>query len=141
MNIMISKGKLTCVRVIGCSAPLCPELNSADGIWYPDELICMRRCYASLKWVRKQKKIAKKATYRDFYFSKNDIEQIKRITTKTKGRNPDKDITQCSTQNHPEFSKKMPPNKGDMGATMPPTTNLPTCSSTHSKTPIRPPKK
>ena len=118
---MISEHKMTCAKFPDCSASLCPEMNTADGIWYPDEDVCMRRCYASLKWIRKQKKIAKKTIYRDFYFSKNDIEQIKRITTKTKGRNPDKDITQCPTQNYPEFNEKTIANRGICAAATPST--------------------
>lgn len=93
----------SCSRSQICSAPLCPESNNIHKlksqnqtnnilyIWYPDEEICRCRKYSNIKWIKKQKKIQKKTVYRDFYFTIDDIEKIRRVTNKTKGQNPDSD--------------------------------------------------
>ncbi len=120
-----------------CNAPFCPERNNVDGIWFPSEAICRRKCFASMKLIKNQKKINKKSIYRDFFFTWTDLENIKRVTTKTKGRNPDKDITQCTTQNYPEFNKKTLAKVGVSDITGPQTSNYITDNQNPVKTPIR----
>ena len=46
-----------------CSAPLCPldAVSLENGIWYPDEEICVNREFNSLDAIKNQKKIAKRA--------------------------------------------------------------------------------
>lgn len=88
---MRNKNIISCPQYQKCNAPLCPEINNPDGIWYPDEPICRSHKFSALNWIRKQRKIAKKAIYRDFYFTKADLEAIIRVTIKTKGQNPDSD--------------------------------------------------
>jgi hypothetical protein len=85
----MDKNKNTCHSFQKCSAPLCPELNNPDNIWYPDEEICRCRKYSCLSWIKKQRKIAKKTVNRDFYFTKDDLDRIRRVTQNTKGQNPD----------------------------------------------------
>ena len=49
-----------CTLFESCLAPLCPlDPSSLKGIWYPDEEICHSRTYASLPWVRGQRKIGR----------------------------------------------------------------------------------
>ena len=52
-----------------CEAPLCPldEKHLKIGIWYPNEEIC--RLKKSPGWIKRQKKVAKKAKDRNKYFT------------------------------------------------------------------------
>jgi len=52
-----------------CGAPLCPlDPESLEhGIWFPDDPVCRRR--PAPDWVKAQKKIKRKATCRDCYFT------------------------------------------------------------------------
>jgi len=108
-----------------------------DTIWYPDEGICRLRRFATLTCVRRQKEIQRRTEYRDFYFTKSDLEKIRRITNKCKGRNPDKDITQCHTQNTPEFNKKHLDKVGVFNTTTTLTSSAITDDQNPVKTPIR----
>jgi hypothetical protein len=104
--MMSSENIKPCNYILKCIAPFCPEIKSVNGVWYPAEAICKRRFHSSLKWIKKQRRIARKSIYRDFYFSQDDLERIQRVTRKTMGRNPDKDNPRYPTQNHPEFTEK-----------------------------------
>ena len=49
-----------CTLFESCFAPLCPlDPASLKGIWYADEEICRSRTYASLPWIRGQRKIGR----------------------------------------------------------------------------------
>jgi hypothetical protein len=49
-----------CTLFESCLAPLCPlDRSSLKGIWYPDEEVCRSRTYASLPWIRGQRKIGR----------------------------------------------------------------------------------
>jgi hypothetical protein len=53
-------GQMDCKYFDGCSAPLCPnDAGIADRVWFPDEDIC--RLADVPEWVKRQRKIAKKA--------------------------------------------------------------------------------
>jgi hypothetical protein len=112
-----------CNYILKCIAPFCPEIKSVNGVWYPTEAICKRRFHSSLKWIKKQRRIARKSIYRDFYFSQDDLERIQRVTRKTMGRNPDKDNPRYPTQNHPEFNEKTLDKVGVSDTTTPLTGN------------------
>ena len=50
----------TCALFESCVAPLCPlDAASLKGVWYADEEICRSRTYASLAWIRGQRKIGR----------------------------------------------------------------------------------
>jgi hypothetical protein len=91
---MINENQKVCRHFQNCDASICPEQNPDETIWFPDESVCRSKHYATLKWVKKQKKIAKKTIYRDRFFTWTDLENIKRVSIKTKGRDPDKDLPQ-----------------------------------------------
>ena len=81
-----------CPKFDVCNAPLCPmdEESLSHGIWYPDEEICKRKAFANMDWIKRQKKIAKKAKRMDRYFT---FEMLKRncvITKGIEGLDPDK---------------------------------------------------
>ena len=79
-----------CPKFEGCSAPLCPLETGKDGIWYTDEEICNRKEYQKLKWIKKQKQIAKiKNISPDYYFTIPMLESIKRLSKSIEGINPD----------------------------------------------------
>ena len=126
-----------CRHFQNCDASICPENNSDSSIWFPGDEICKRKCHASIRQVKIQKRISGKTIFRDFFFTWTDLENIKRVTTKTKGRNPDKDITQCTTQNYPEFNKKTLAKVGVSDITGPQTSNYITDNQNPVKTPIR----
>jgi len=120
----IDNNKKQCHYFLQCSAVLCPQLNSNDGVWYPDEHVCRRRCYTTtLKWIRKQRKITRKTIFRDFFFTTSSLEKIRRVTKKTMGRNPDKNNPRYPTQNHPEFNEKTLDKVGVSDTTTPLTGN------------------
>lgn len=80
-----------CKRYDGCSAPLCPmDENSLEcSIWYPGEEICQLQAYCHETWIRNQKKIARKARNKDFYFNLEMLSQNCIITVATEGLDPD----------------------------------------------------
>ena len=81
-----------CPKFNTCNAPLCPldKKSIEHGIWYPDEEVCSKRL--GIDWVRKQKKIARKTKFKEGYFTVESIKNLKRISNKTKGEDPDKNI-------------------------------------------------
>lgn len=81
-----------------CSAPMCPLENNlnpnwdnphAHAIWYPDEEICRRQPVP--RWVKRQKKIAKKCKLENmvFYFNLIMLKQNPTIAMGIKGLDPD----------------------------------------------------
>ena len=78
-----------CKHFDECGAPICPldEDSMKDAIWYPDEEICR---YGRLAWVKRQRKISRKARNKDFYFTYEMLCRNCRITTATEGLDPDK---------------------------------------------------
>ncbi len=80
---------MNCRYFVKCNAPFCPlDRESLDGVWYPGEEICRRRDFANLDWIRRQKKIAKRA--QQGYFT---IQMLKRdcvIRKGIKGLDPDR---------------------------------------------------
>ena len=90
--LMERASKKLCRNYESCASSICPFENTYDSIWYPDEEICNRRRCDLPEWIRKQRRIKRKAISRDRYYLKDDIEQIGRVSVKTKGRNPDRDI-------------------------------------------------
>jgi len=129
--------KKSCYTYPNCNAPICPDINMDDCVWFPHEEICRSRRYSLFKWIKKQRKISKKTIYLDRYFAKNDIERIKRVTKKTKGKNPDKDIAQRSIQNYPSFNQKTSSNKGVYDITTTPTCDLLTDNKNSVTPPLR----
>jgi len=80
-----------CPRFEQCSAPLCPldEKGSLPGVWYPDEEICKKT--PAPKWVRRQRKIAKKTGNKDTYFTYEMLSRDCKIAKGIVGLDPDKD--------------------------------------------------
>jgi len=78
-----------CIYFDECSAPLCPLSDESlqYGTWFPDEEICRKNL--GLEWVKRQKKIKKKATNFGECFTKNMLEHNCKLTIK--GINPDCD--------------------------------------------------
>lgn len=74
-----------------CSAPFCPldPESLKHGIWYPDEEICQKHSVPD--WVRVQRKIAKKTSDVDKYFTFEMLARIYKVTQGIVGLDPDKD--------------------------------------------------
>ncbi len=79
----------TCPSYEGCSAPLCPlDKNSLkNGLWFPDEPICSNLSERT-DWIRKQRRVARKAKDTTRYFTFRDLSKMQRIS-KPRGHNPD----------------------------------------------------
>lgn len=82
----------TCKRFDGCSAPICP-LYEFGGIWYPDEEVCKLAEFNCELWLKQQKKIAKKARNKDFYFVYEMLNHNYVVTVATEGIDPDKECS------------------------------------------------
>jgi len=80
-----------CKKYDQCSAPLCPLDSSSleNGIWYPDEEICLSRKHSGLLWVKNQKKITKKAKTQDKYFNLKMLDRPFVIRQGIEGLDPD----------------------------------------------------
>ena len=75
-----------------CSASLCPlDENLHKRTWYPSEPICRCRCFQSLLWLRKQKRIAKVTDENAGYFDHEMLNRNFRVSKGLKGLNPDKE--------------------------------------------------
>lgn len=102
-----------CPQYRSCSAPICPlDKGSMDrAVWYPTEETCTLSAFRNLPWVKNQRKIARKVRNRDFYFTKEMLEQNCVITVATEGLDPDKtDIDDSKAvrrwlKQHPEKRK------------------------------------
>jgi hypothetical protein len=84
----------TCRNYDRCSAPLCPNdaQSLKDGLWYPDEEICVLR--NAPDWVRRQRKIAKrtKGDYRIGFFCHRMLDRNIKVSAGIKGLDPEKDL-------------------------------------------------
>ncbi len=75
-----------------CSAPFCPlDRESLGGVWYPNEEICRNRKFASLDWIKRQKKIAKRAKQIDRYFTLEMLKHNCIVGKAMTGLDPGKD--------------------------------------------------
>ncbi len=80
----------SCPKYEICSAPIClDDPISTQMIWYPDEEICLLKKYSKNQVVRNQKKIAKKARNRDFYFTYEMLNRDFVIKRGIEGLNPE----------------------------------------------------
>jgi len=86
-------GREKCKKYEKCEAPLCPldEVSLNHGIWYPNEEICSIREYQQLLWIKNQKKIAKKTSDFDTYYTVEMLNRKFVITKAIKGLDPDGD--------------------------------------------------
>jgi hypothetical protein len=99
-----------CPNFQDCSAPFCPaDADSLkSGLWYTDEGICSLVVFKNLTWIMNQKRIAKKARNKDFYFTKTMLDRTCIVTGATEGLDPDKtDVDNCKAvkawlKTHPE---------------------------------------
>jgi len=88
---------IDCIRFEDCSAPICPlQQNTTDsGIWYPGEDICIARKFQTLRWVKKQKAIAKVKAPQDSYFTVEMLEAVKQVRKGIEGISPDQPLEQA----------------------------------------------
>lgn len=80
-----------CKRYETCNAPLCPldEQSLKHSIWYPDEEICRAKAFGALPWIKAQRKIAKRASRMDRYFTLQMLERNCIIRKGIEGLDPD----------------------------------------------------
>ena len=80
-----------CPKYEGCDAQLCPLAANLDNcVWYGDEPICSLRRFASLPWVKTQKKIRKLGIDPDDgCFTKPMLEAITQVRKGVTGADPD----------------------------------------------------
>jgi len=104
-----------CPSFEGCSAPLCPidESSLESGIWYPDEEICKYQKVNQADWIRRQRKLSRRAVP-DFYFTYEMLKHKFVIRTGIKGLDPNKPESQETTElkewfkAHPELKEHEP---------------------------------
>lgn len=102
-----------CPRFEGCGAPLCTieESSLKNGIWYPSEEVCRNQKVNQLDWIRRQRKLARRA-HPEFYFTYEILKHNFVIRTGIKGLDPDKPEAQESSElkkwlsAHPEAKKR-----------------------------------
>lgn len=84
-----------CKRMNKCNAPLCPLDKEClkHCIWYPDEEICpwSKADEEDKKWIKRQRKIAKKVIDRQTYYTLEMLKKSIRITKTLEGLDPAKD--------------------------------------------------
>ena len=82
-----------CKRFDTCNAPLCPldEQSLKHSIWYPDEEICRAKLFSALPWIKAQRKIAKRASRMDRYFTLQMLKRNCIIKKGIEGLDPDLD--------------------------------------------------
>ncbi len=80
-----------CPRYETCSALICPLNFHKEYIWFPDDEICRNPDYSKLRFIRNQKKIAKKAKDKSKYFNFQMLNRNCRITKGITGLDPEKD--------------------------------------------------
>ena len=85
----------TCPKYEGCNAILCPlatEDENNNYIWYPDEDICTKQEFGSLDWIKRQRKIAKRA--KEGYFTFAMLKRNFIVKYGLQGLDPDSDISE-----------------------------------------------
>ena len=80
-----------CPKFDTCSAPLCPmdEQSLENGLWYPDEEVCTLKKHGGLPWIRKQRKLIKRAARVDRYFTLEMLERNCIVRGGIEGLDPD----------------------------------------------------
>ena len=80
-----------CPKFETCSAPLCPlDKEILDkGLWYPDEEVCTLKKHSGLPWIRKQRKLIKRAARVDRYFTFEMLERNCVVRGGIEGLDPD----------------------------------------------------
>jgi hypothetical protein len=71
-----------------CSAPICPLLDNAGMIWFPDESVCTM---FSKAWIKRQRKIQNKTKNLDTCYTFDMLNKSITIGRAIKGIDPDKD--------------------------------------------------
>lgn len=85
----------SCKFYENCDAQLYPlDKTIGDKVWYADEDVCCSGKFKHFDWIKRQKSLRKrKGTVEQGLFTVAMLSSIGRITTKTKGVNPDKKKT------------------------------------------------
>ena len=104
-----------CPSFEGCNASLCPleESSLETGIWYPDEEICKNQKVNHTDWIKRQRKLSRRAVP-DFYFTYEMLKHKFVIRTGIKGLDPNKPESQETTElkewfkAHPELKEHEP---------------------------------
>lgn len=83
-----------CKGYEGCDAPICPmdDATRDIAVWYPNEEICGLREFRKEKWRIAQRKIAKKATNTDTYFTMVMLNSVGMVCKGIKGVNPNMSV-------------------------------------------------
>ena len=97
-----------CEKFDKCSAPLCPwdESSLQHGLWYPGEDLCNFQKANQVDWVRRQRKIAKKANKLHRFFTYKMLCRNCRVGSAIKGLDPDLDRAKQEQEwiaKHPEI--------------------------------------
>jgi len=100
-----------CPRFEGCSANICPLVNGGGFIWYPDEEVCLLSEFSGLDWVKRQRRLKKKAVP-DYYFTLTMLQQDFIIKKGICGLDPDKDT--CTVEGDENKWLKSHPEKREM---------------------------
>lgn len=82
---------MECSSYETCSAPLCPLDPTLDNCtWFADEEICSNREHRKEKWVKTQRKIAKRTNDPDRgCWTVEMLKSISRVSQKVTGKNPE----------------------------------------------------
>jgi len=109
-----------CTQYDKCSAPLCPldKQTLMYGIWYPDEEICRKHHH---RWVKTQKKIAKRARNKDHYYVLQMLKQDCVIGRAIDGLDPNYDESSQLgkwLKNHPPKKQLTEEEKGVLAERM-----------------------
>ena len=94
------KTQKDCRRFNDCEAPLCPldERSLRAGIWYSNEQICKSQKFATLRWIKRQKRIVKRGISPDRLFTVSMLESSRRIQRGTSGLNPELTLEESPKQ-------------------------------------------
>ena len=82
-----------CKRFDSCGAPLCPldEDSLQNGLWYPDEESCESVEFRMMPWIKRERKISKRARESDHYFLFKMLQRDIIIKKGIAGIDPDRD--------------------------------------------------
>ena len=84
--------KVKCPNFNRCEAPLCPEDERSlkHGLWYGNEEVCPVIKYRKLKWLQKQRKIARLGKgLDDGFFTVKMLDTLGIMRKGIQGANPD----------------------------------------------------
>jgi|WetSurMetagenome_2_1015567.scaffolds.fasta_scaffold00070_6 hypothetical protein len=111
--------KELCKQFDFCEAPICP-LKGFGSIWYADEAICNSHEHCKLNWIRNQRKIARKTSDLDTYYTHRMLEQnciigrgIKGIDSETDLKDVDREVSKW-LEKHPEKPKVSETKKAEL---------------------------